>query len=64
VNVVIALMGVAIVVCAKPLAQVGETSGAVLLGETPTPPPAKEDAWLRWVIRLTGFLMLFLGWLA
>jgi len=57
----VAVIGVVLVLTAKPLARVGEVSGAALLGELDMPLPRVADPLLAWMLRLMGLFVLLIA---
>ncbi|WP_369138055.1 hypothetical protein [Modestobacter versicolor] len=55
------VVGLALVLTARPLARVGELSSAVLSGEPSPPLPVSAHPVLLWVLRMQGVVLVLIG---
>lgn len=54
----VAVIGVLILVCSRPLARYGEVSGALLIGSEPAPLPDDAHPALLWMMRACGLAVI------
>jgi len=57
-------LGITVLAVARPLAALGEMSGAILQGEVDATSPEEASPLLVWAMRLVGGLIMALGWFA
>jgi len=58
------VLGLSILAAARPLAALGEVSGAILQGDVDAPFPEEANPLLMWTMRLVGGLVMVVAWFA
>jgi hypothetical protein len=60
----IIVLGLGILAAARPLAALGEMSGAILEGDFDAPFPEQANPLLMWAMRLVGASVIAVAWFA